>query len=203
MTLPLTTFVWMTYALLWMLTLSLVVVVIALARQIGLVSQRIGISGARMENAGPDIEEPVAPFGATDIRSGKAVNVGKGANPLTVLLFVSSSCPTCTDLMPGVRNVAKRERQSMRLVIVSFRGTEEENREFCRAGGLYGIEGIDVILMPELSIQYGVLVAPYGLVLDSELRVRAKGLVNYVDHLDSLLTAAELGVPFVAQRGNG
>ena len=49
----------------------------------------------------------------------------------------------------------------------------------------------------ELGLRYHVSKLPYAVLMDAQGRIRAKGLVNSREQLESLFTAMELGVSSV------
>jgi len=50
------------------------------------------------------------------------------------------------------------------------------------------------VLSPELGMTFRIGKLPYAVLIDEHGTVRAKGLVNTREHLESILTAKELGV---------
>jgi methylamine dehydrogenase accessory protein MauD len=55
-------------------------------------------------------------------------------------------------------------------------------------------KSIPFIVSDDLALSYQVTLAPYGIVIDRQGIVRAKGIVNNYSHIESLLNAEELGV---------
>src|SRR5918999_5672811 len=89
------------YAVLWLLVGVLVVVVVALARQIGTLHLRLGPRGAlEMDDEGPPLGEAPEPVDALDI-DGRAVTVG-GPGNAQVLMFVSPGCMLCEQVLPAL-----------------------------------------------------------------------------------------------------
>jgi methylamine dehydrogenase accessory protein MauD len=179
------------YFALWAVVLILIFAFAVLARQIGIMHERLGASGARMTNVGPEIGELIPARTVSDI-SGRQIELGGVSSKPTLLTFMSATCASCSEVAPALRALWKNERRQVNFVVVSVSGSEEDNRAFISR---FGFEGIPYVLSPELGTAYRVLSPPYGLLLDNAGVVKTKGVVNRLEHLESLLNAAELGAP--------
>lgn len=176
---------------LWALVLTLSAVVLALIRQLGVLHQRIAPAGALMLSRGLNLGEPapvleVAALDGRELRVGLARDDGRS----TLLLFVSPSCPVCKSLLPAVKSSRKDERSWMDVILASD-GDAAEQREFVRAQGL---EEIPYVVSAALGLAYQVSRLPFAALLDERGVLRARGLVNSREHLESLFEAKRLGV---------
>jgi methylamine dehydrogenase accessory protein MauD len=54
-----------------------------------------------------------------------------------------------------------------------------------------------MVLSSELGMTYRVSKLPYAVLIDEEGRIRAKGLVNTREHLESIIQAKQMGVASV------
>ena len=108
----------------------------------------------------------------------------------TLVVFVSPTCPVCKSLLPSLRAIRRRERPPVDVVLASD-GSRLEHAEFIASEGLG--EFIYVLSEP-LGLAYGAVRLPYAVLLDGGGVVRASGLVNSREHLDSLFEAWERGV---------
>jgi methylamine dehydrogenase accessory protein MauD len=176
---------------LWVLVLALSAVVLALTRQLGVLHQRIAPAGALMLNRGLTVGEP-APVLELAALDGRELSVGLARDDgrSTLLLFVSPSCPVCKSLLPAVKSSRKDERSWMDVILASD-GDSAEQREFVRAQGL---EGIPYVVSAALGLAYQVSRLPFAALLDERGVLRARGLVNSREHLESLFEAKRLGV---------
>jgi methylamine dehydrogenase accessory protein MauD len=176
---------------LWVLVLTLSAVVLALTRQLGVLHQRIAPAGALMLNRGLTVGEP-APVLELAALDGRELSVGLARDDgrSTLLLFVSPSCPVCKSLLPAVKSSRKDERSWMDVILASD-GDTAEQREFVRAQGL---EGIPYVVSAALGLAYQVSRLPFAALLDERGVLRARGLVNSREHLESLFEAKRLGV---------
>ena len=187
---------------LWFAVVALLVVVFALARQIGVLYERVSPMGALMMDTGPAIGASAPVLALTDL-AGRPVNLGAPTPRSTLVFFLSPTCPVCKKLLPALKSAANRERRWLSVVLASD-GEADEHQRFVQRAGL---EAFPYVLSRELGVTFHVSKLPYAVVLDERGVVRAKGLVNSREQLESLFTAKELGVAsiqqFVAQRGEG
>lgn len=185
--------------LLWFMVILLSVVVFALARQLGILYQRIDPVGALAMNqkfAGGDKapsmvlttldgrEVAIAPRGSGD--------VGKARSQL--LFFLSPTCPICKTLLPSIQSLRRREAAWLDIVLASDGGTENSHRAFVTERKL---EDFPYILSEALGRAYAVAQLPYGVLIGEDGDITALGLVNSREHLDSLLEARRLGKPTI------
>ncbi|PIX75646.1 MAG: thiol-disulfide isomerase, partial [Rhodocyclales bacterium CG_4_10_14_3_um_filter_68_10] len=83
--------------ILWVVVLALVVALVALARQVGILYERVAPIGALMMDSGPKVGDEAPAFDLVDL-AGQAVSLGKPADRSTLLFFLSPSCPVCKKL---------------------------------------------------------------------------------------------------------
>ena len=188
--------------LLWVALLALAAVVFALVRQIGVLYERVAPAGALMLAGGPKVGEAAPRFALDDV-FGRTIELG-GDDPerrSTLLLFVSPSCPVCKTLLPVAKSLAVRESEIARLVFASD-GPAEDHAGFARA---HGLEPWPYVVSTELGLAHQVGKLPHAVLWDAGGIVRAKGLVNSREHLESLFEAMDRGVAsiqeFVARSG--
>lgn len=178
--------------LLWIVVLVLLVVVFALARQVGILYERIAPMGALMLDSGPKVGE-AAPSFTLPALDGAVVGVGTPTAHSQLLFFLSPTCPVCKKLLPILKSIARDEAAWLRLVFASD-GETDEHRAFVERVGL---QAYPYLLSAELGMAFRVGKLPYAVLLDEHGTVRAKGLVNSREQLESLFTAKELAVPSV------
>jgi methylamine dehydrogenase accessory protein MauD len=174
---------------LWVVVLALLVAVFALARQIGVLYERVAPMGALMTDNGPKVGAASPVFTLTDL-AGHPVNIGAPALSSTLLFFLSPTCPVCKKLLPILKSTAASERRWLSILLASD-GEEAEQRAFIRRARL---ESFPYVLSTPLGVAYQVSKLPYAVLLDERGIVRAKGLVNSREQLESLFTAKDLGV---------
>jgi len=184
------------HVLLWVLVVVLAVVVAALARQIGVLHERVSPAGALVGREGPRPGE-AAPVVEVEDWSGSRLRLGapeaEGAS--TLLLFVSPGCPICKVVLPVARSLRTAEGGRLRLVVASD-GSRAEHAAFVREQRL---ERESYVLSAALGLAWQVPRLPYAALIDAQGIVRARGLVNTREHLESLLEAREQGVASIQE----
>ena len=185
---------------LWILVLALSSVVLALVRQLGVLHERIAPAGALMLNRGLTVGEPAPVLVVNDLE-GQAHRVGaaRADGRSTLLLFVSPSCPVCKSLLPAVKSSRKDERAWMDVILASD-GDTLEQRQFVSSQGL---DGIPYVVSAALGLAYQVGRLPFAALLDEQGILRARGLVNSREHLESLFEAKRLGVASLQEYFSG
>ena len=108
----------------------------------------------------------------------------------TLLFFVSPTCPVCKTLLPVVR-LARRAGEAADPARASRATGPAEHAPSSRAPGS---SAYPYVLSSELGLAYQVGKLPYAVLIDARGVVRAKGLVNTREHVESLFEAARLGV---------
>jgi methylamine dehydrogenase accessory protein MauD len=177
--------------LLWLVVIVLAVIVVALTRQIGVLYERVAPAGALVMPTGLTVGEAAPQVEARDLggamrRVGGARDDGRS----TLIFFLSPTCPVCKTLLPALRSARGRERASLEVVLASD-GDEVRQRAFVRDQRL---EDFPYLLSTELGRTYGVGKLPHAVLIDADGVLRAQGLVNSREHLESLFIARETGV---------
>lgn len=183
-------------ALLWLLVIALGATVLALARQVGILHERIAPAGALMLGSSLGVGDPapelrLASLTGDDVQVGGAREDGRS----TLLFFLSPICPVCDTLLPVLRSMRKGESKWLDVVLASD-GEEPEHRAFVDAKNL---ETFPYLLSRDLGLRFEVAKLPYAALIDEAGILRGKGLVNSREHLESLFEAMERGVPSIAE----
>lgn len=179
---------------LWVAVLALLATVFALTRQIGVLYERIAPMGALMLDSGPKIGD-AAPALELQTLDGRAFATGGVRAKSLLIFFLSPTCPVCKKLLPILQRIAADERGWLELAFASD-GEHEEHQAFRARAGL---AAFPYLLSTELGMAYRIGKLPYAVLVDEAGRVRAKGLVNSREQLESLFTARELGVASVQE----
>ena len=177
--------------LLWLGVVALGAAVLALVRQIGILHERISPAGALLGSERPMVGERAPVYELRDW-SGRVQRIGgiEERGRRTLLLFVSPTCPVCKQLLPLTRSLRDAEGDGLRVVLASDGPTAEHAKFVDR----HGLEREAYVLSGELGRAYQIGRLPHAVLLDREGSVRARGLVNSREHLESLLEADERGV---------
>lgn len=170
------------YLVLWGLVLSALVVMLVVLRQLGLIYLRTRQGGLLLDE-GPVIGAVITPFSEIQM-DGQPVSFPSTSRALTFLLFTSPHCAICKDVARGVA-AARRHRDAAFFVLSE--GDAIENAELRELVG--GSGGFVASLHRQRLL--GIQTIPYGIVTDRKGVVRAKGIVNSLDDLESILDRAE------------
>ena len=176
---------------LWAVVIALCLVVLALLRQIGVLHERIAPVGALMLAKGLKIGELAPSVPVADLE-GRSVSIGgeRADGRTQLLMFVSPTCPVCKVLLPVLKSSRKSEQSWLDIVLASD-GDFVEQSAFVREQGL---EMFPYVLSAPLGISFQVSRLPYAVLIDEQGVLRARGLINSREHLESLFEAKRLGV---------
>ena len=181
--------------LLWVVVLALLVALLALARQIGILYERIAPMGALMLDSGPKVGEAAPAFELESLTGVRIAVGGAGRTRSQLLFFLSPTCPVCKKLLPILRSTRQSERGWLDVVLASD-GDRAEHLAFYQKAKL---ADFPYLLSTELGMALKVGRLPYAVLIGEDGRIRAKGLVNSREQLESLFTAKELGVASVQE----
>lgn len=177
-----------TTIVLWLVVLALVVMVFALARQVGILFERIAPVGALVNDAGPKLGETAPAFDLPSLTGGM-VSIGANSPRATLVFFLTTTCPVCKKMLPVLKSMRSSESGWLDIVLASD-GAEEKHRAFIDKAAL-GV--FPYVLSADLGVTYRVQRLPFAVIIDGSGVVRAKGLVNNREQLESLFNAAETG----------
>lgn len=179
---------------LWLVVLALLLVVWALARQIGVLYERVAPMGALMIDQGPKVGDAAPAFSLTSI-TGDAVAIGARAGRGQLLFFLSPTCPVCKKLLPVIRSIATSEKGWLDIVLASD-GELPQHKAFYDKANL---STFPYVLSTELGMTYQISKLPYAVLIDEQGSIRGKGLVNSREQLESLFVAKEAGVASIQE----
>lgn len=174
--------------LLWCLLIALAFAVMGLVRQIGILHGRIAPAGALMLDKGVAVNEPAPKVTAAD-RDGRPVNFGYAGDKGQLLFFLSPTCPICKSLLPAIKSIAREQAERLEVIYVSDGDLEAQRKLITE----FKLEGARYVVGPEVGMTYQIGKLPYAAMIDSSGTLRAKGLVNSREHLDSLFEVEHLG----------
>lgn len=176
--------------LLWIVVIILGLVVFALARQVGILHERVAPAGALMPTTGPKVGELTEAAEYQDLHGQKVEVGGVSGNRRPVLvMWISPTCPVCKSLVPTALSLAKHE--NLNLVFASDGDQLERHRAYVLD---LGLTAYPYIVSQQLGMQYAVSKLPFAILIGADGTLRSKGLVNSREHLESLLESMETGV---------
>lgn len=189
--------------LLWVAVIVLGVLVAALARQVGILHERIAPAGALTLHQNVKVGEVPTPLELRTIDGGSITVGGKREGRSQLVFFAAPDCPVCKSLLPVLRTSARDEADWLEVVLAGD-GDERAYRAMLDA---QQIAGIPLVLSEALGRSFGVSKLPYAVLIDEAGRLASLGLVNSREHLESLFEAKERGVAsiqdFLSRRNGG
>jgi len=171
----------------WIVILGLGLALLALARQIGVLHVRLAPAGALLSGKGPVVGEAAPVLDAVSL-DGAAIAIGKPQGHNQLLLFVSPHCPLCKDLIPIAKNFAKTEKLD-----IVFVGDDEESEQRAMIARL-DMGALPFVNSSIVGRAFHVDRLPHAALIGADGILISKALVNSREHLESLITAHEMGV---------
>ncbi|WP_205525167.1 MULTISPECIES: thioredoxin fold domain-containing protein [unclassified Novosphingobium] len=181
--------------LLWTAVVVQALLIAALARQVGILHERIAPAGALTLHQKVEVGEVASPMTVTTIEGAPIEIGGKREGRSQLLFFASPDCPVCKTLLPVVRSAANAEADWLDIVVAGD-GTKAE---YQRLRDNHGLDRVPMVLSEALGRAFGVSKLPYAVLLDENGRVASLGLVNSREHLESLFEAKERGVASIQE----
>jgi len=173
----------------WIVILGLGLALLALARQVGVLHVRLAPAGALLSGKGPVVGEPAPVLDALTME-GSPIIIGKprAASLKQLVLFVSPHCPLCKELIPIAKNFAKTEK--LDIVFVGDDDPDEQRAMIARLE----MGSLPFVNSSIIGRSFHVDRLPHAVLIGADGILLSKGLVNSREHLESLVTAHEMGV---------
>ena len=169
---------------LWIVVIALVVVILALARQVGILYERVAPAGALMVNQQLKPGDKAPQIEVLTIDNSK-LSVGL---PNQLLFFLAPDCPICKTLLPILKNLQKSEKD-IDFVLIS--DGDDDHEKFVNEQEL---TDFPYTVTETVGRSFGVGKLPYGVLTDENGVISSLGIVNSREHLESLFEARKLGV---------
>jgi len=178
-------------AALWLVVIALAVALLAVVRQLGVLHERIAPVGALMLAKGLKVGESAPQIAVQDLE-GRSMTLGaaRADDRATLIMFVSPTCPVCKTLLPAIKSSLASERDWLDIILASD-GETANQREFVLANRL---GGFPYVVSAPLGISYQVSRLPFAVLVDAQGVLRARGIVNSREHMESLFEAKRLGL---------
>jgi len=170
---------------LWIGFITMVVVNLALARQVGVLYERVAPAGALMMNQTLSVGSN-APELSVATLDGQTIEVAKSEGKSQLLFFLSPDCPVCNELTPVLKSAAKAESSWMDVVLAS-----DGDQDHAAYVDRKGLQGFPYVISELLGKTYGVAKLPYAVLIDEENKIASMGIINSREHLESLFEAKE------------
>lgn len=182
--------------LLWLAVITLAVLVAALARQVGILHERIAPAGALTLHQKVNVGDTPAELHLATLDGGEIRIGGARDGRSQLIFFVSPECSICKSLLPVLASAAHAERRWLDTVLASDGEDAAPHRRLAMA---HGLTGMPYVLSERLGRSFGVSKLPYAVLLDEMGRIASLGLINNREHLESLFEAKERKVASIQQ----
>ena len=166
--------------ILWCLQIATIVVVVALARQVGLLHLRLRPLGAGRTEDGPPIGARFDLSPAASLGGGQIPVVVSGY--LSLITFVNPGCSTCSPTLDAVKRLRAVEGKVRFIVAVD--GEERPGIKYVHSYGLMNVVGSGSIAVLDSHSR------PFVVVLRDDGMVLATGVPNTLEQLEVLLAEA-------------
>ena len=178
--------------LLWVLVIVLAVMVFALARQIGVLYERVAPAGALSLNQSLSAGD-AAPEVSVRTLQGESRTAGRGERGAQLLFFLSPDCPICKSLLPVLKTLQRDEPQ---VEVLLLSDGEEDHEGFVST---HQLQNFDYAVSEIAGRTFGVSKLPYGVLVGSDHKIASLGIINSREHLESLFEAQRMGVGTVQE----
>jgi methylamine dehydrogenase accessory protein MauD len=173
--------IWLaSYVILWGVVIALGVLLITTLRLVGVLHHRLGPVGALVVDEGPRLDELLVTELATSV---PALRFPRERDVLMV--FLSDRCPSCLNLMDSLIAFSRRNAESVDVLLLPAGGGLREDGPIASHAA-----GLRLVPEPSLAKALQIAMTPFGLWVDRAGITRGKGIVNHIEHLDSLLDMA-------------
>lgn len=182
--------------LLWIVVIVLALLVVALARQVGILHERVAPAGALLPASGPKVGELTKSLELKSL-DGQALTIGgKNTSGLaTFILFTSPTCPVCKSLVPTALSLIKSEKKRIQLVFASDGAdTDKEMAQHKSYVTDLRIAAYPYVISQQLGMQFEVSKLPFAVLIGKDGVLRSKGLVNSREHMESLIESMDSGI---------
>lgn len=175
---------------LWLVVIALSLALLAVIRQLGVLHERIAPVGALMLAKGLKVGELAPTVAAQDLQ-GRSLAIGTARTDqrATLVMFISPTCPVCKTLLPALKSSLASERDWLDIILASD-GEVAAQRDFVAA---HRLTAFPYVVSAPLGISYQVSRLPFAVLIDAQGVLRARGIVNSREHLESLFEAKRLG----------
>ena len=170
---------------------AVIIALWALARQVGVLYERVAPMGALITDAGPKLGEAAPQFELPAL-NGTRVAIGGMRSQSQLLFFLSPTCPVCKKLLPILKSAAQAERSWLQVLLASD-GEATQHLAFYSDAKL---NEFPYILSSELGMTYRVSRLPYAVLIDErgDARLADFGIARAIrDSGQQVITA--IGIP--------
>ena len=171
--------------------IGLAVVVLSLARQVGILHDRLSPAGMQRSRNEIQPGDVVPTEGLTAISGATADLAGKQA----ALLFMSAECPICKNVLPAFEDAVAASGFEPYWVADGMPGPSGEVPDYGRYAAEQRLDEDRLLISQELALTLGVQQIPALVLLDGEQKLVAREVLNGPRQLAGLFAAHALSQP--------
>jgi methylamine dehydrogenase accessory protein MauD len=168
------------YILLWAIVVVLALGVLALVRQVGLLTKRFPIQDPR-NLPGPKIGETIPRIRAHALDA-EPVVLGPKLPTRSLLVFTSDSCDTCERVLADIARIDS-DTEELDTWLIFAREPRPDH-------AVRSLMAHNSIVSPEAFREWDIGSVPYGFIANEDGKIVAKGHLPHVEHLRSTLGLA-------------
>lgn len=174
------------YMALWIFVAVSIFLWVAILRQIGLLHTRLGPTGALQSEDGPELgtKLPVDNFVALDGSHG----ILHQSKP-TLVGMVQPGCSVCDSILPAFRKMSRQPHPHTGVLLVIEAPDRATAETYVASKGL---SAQHVVTVKDLGKSLNVSSTPFAVLVDTTGVVLSKGLINSMEHVESLILGAGL-----------
>jgi len=182
--------------ILWVVVIALSLLVLALARQVGILHERVAPAGALQPTSGPKVGELTKQLDLKALDGSRVVIGGENDSALaTFILFISPTCPVCKSLVPTAISLINSEKSRIQLMFASDGAdTDREMNQHRSYVSDLKISAYPYIISQQLGMNYEVSKLPFAVLIGGDGILKSKGLVNTREHMESLIESMDSGI---------
>jgi methylamine dehydrogenase accessory protein MauD len=96
----------------------------------------------------------------------------------------------CAELIPAIHTLYQHEKKYIEFIIISMLEDEVANQTYVNR---HQLNDIPYCIVPKIIEAYQVTTSPYAILVGADGTIQTKGMVNRLEHLESLLNVLEEG----------
>jgi len=161
--------------------LCFLVLLIAITRELGVILVRLGPASVRPGNDGLPIGQSIEAL-EIETLSGAEVQISPTKFQSKLLVFLAPRCDVCAQMVPALKSLASAYAGEVSVIAISSGAKTAE--DYALAQRLAPV--VPYACSVELTHRFKIHATPYVVLLDTQNVVRAQGIANNLQHLESL-----------------
>ncbi len=172
-------------AIQFIILIGLAVVVLSLARQVGILHERLSPAGMQRSRNGIQPGEIVPAQSLTAISEAPITFTGRPA----ALLFMSAECPICRSVLPAFEDAVGGTDFAPYWVADGLPGPSGEMPDYTRYAADQRLDEDRLLVSQELGLTLGIQQIPALVLIDAEQKLIAREVLNGPRQVAALFSA--------------